>query len=970
SPGLELALDRCPGALGADPAPAARVAECATAPPPPCALQPLPAWLGLAGHLLLVGFTARIVSRGCREPRHRARVAAWAHPRPGARTGPAQSQGAVRLFRRPGWRYWHLRLLPQTDGNGLWTDVASTGTVQVLDLSQPWALPSDRYELIPAPCCDECFIFDSISATGPTEFVRRGEMPAAVHGITAAGVSTPSSVWRVVDPAHEAVASAEPVAAVADPACVAAREASAVALVYHHRVHAEAEGARREEGRRLDGVTAFGRAPRATGLGRARYGVLYFSEADTLAPYGAGKIERFPLSGPLVAAEFLQSLRAQGQSLTSHHHERNRKSRVNVHSASARERPFLSMLASTRLALRRMARIEAAAQHFATVPDLTGLDALRSALTDESGAATTAVFTQSEADHQKDLATIAKQGQLPREEKEAERKRATDPQGKGSAPAGALFELLKTNDMHDTEPQGLEVFDADRLKVLERPTNPKPLESALSGFALAQHLESERRLERAAAKVEARIQDGFIAPVKPCWDPKLRAYRPAHFALLEDLLARGLGGLRASFRARIALFFRAKKGGSRRMIVDAREANQLMQEPPHVQLGGPGALRDLDLSDAAFEVAGCDPRGADIHIASLDLYQGFYQCRAKRLGRWFGVAFGLAAREGVHVDGDAVLYFAMEVLCMGFSWALCFCQAIMEAAPCYRWAVVAPGHPVFSVHVDNGAVISFNRAGTQRGLDRCLARLAEKGSIVRDVEPAQTKLTAVGLRFLGGSQLELLPAEKYTWRLYLAIERLLQPGACPGVTLERVVGHLVRHFRMPWGLSALDHCYRFLPRYGRRDWGWFSESLVTELRVLKGLVKLVNVDLAAPRAPVVFSGDSSTFGYSPSITRASPSDILDADRLHERWRFKTEEVSLTELPGDGGRIASHAPHLAAAFRALCFDVAGIAEQSGPPRSAPSSWPRQLRSPCRVVEVSGSFRALGDTWARTERWRYI
>ncbi|CAK0798081.1 unnamed protein product, partial [Prorocentrum cordatum] len=245
------------------------------------------------------------------------------------------------------------------------------------------------------------------------------------------------------------------------------------------------------------------------------------------------------------------------------------------------------------------------------------------------------------------------------------------------------------------------------------------------------------------------------------------------------------------------------------------------------------------------------------------------------------------------------------------------------------------------------------------------------GFVAHDVEPAQTELAVAGLRFLGGPQLELPPTGKYTRRLYLAIDRFLQQGGCPGVTLERAVGHLVNHPRlMPWGLSALDHCYRFLQRYGRRDWGWFSESLATELRVLKGLVKLVDVDLAAPRAPVVFSGDSSTFGYSLSFTRASPSDILEADRLRERWRFKTAEISLAEAPGDGDRAASHAPHLAAAPGALGLDIAGVAEQSGPPRSAPSSWPRRRRAPCRVVEASDSFHALDDTWARPERWRNI
>eukprot|EP00959_Pyramimonas_sp_CCMP1952_P168356 3517705-Pyramimonas_sp.AAC.1 len=74
----------------------------------------------------------------------------------------------------------------------------------------------------------------------------------------------------------------------------------------------------------------------------------------------------------------------------------------------------------------------------------------------------------------------------------------------------------------------------------------------LTGHALTQYLESERHLERSAAEVEARIQDGLITPVKPYWDPKLRSYRSALFDFLKGLLACGLGGLRTSIRARIA----------------------------------------------------------------------------------------------------------------------------------------------------------------------------------------------------------------------------------------------------------------------------------------------------------------------------------------------------------------------------------------------------------------------------------
>eukprot|EP00959_Pyramimonas_sp_CCMP1952_P200201 4187284-Pyramimonas_sp.AAC.1 len=68
-----------------------------------------------------------------------------------------------------------------------------------------------------------------------------------------------------------------------------------------------------------------------------------------------------------------------------------------------------------------------------------------------------------------------------------------------------MSELLKTAGAHGAEPQGLGVFDADQLAAPQRPARPNPLESVLTGLALQPRLHSERRLERSAAEIEARV---------------------------------------------------------------------------------------------------------------------------------------------------------------------------------------------------------------------------------------------------------------------------------------------------------------------------------------------------------------------------------------------------------------------------------------------------------------------------------
>ena len=180
-------------------------------------------------------------------------------------------------------------------------------------------------------------------------------MLAAVRGITSSAPGVVDVRWRIADPSHAAFASALPESAVADPACFVARDSCGLALVDRKWVHAEAVELGQEEAWRLGKVTAFGRDPRVTGLEKDKRGVPFITEDLALTRLDNTKIEHFPFSGPRVVVEFLQSLRAQGQTLLSQ--------------AAAREHFFLSevlrwqvqfdqldvsMLASTELMFRRL----------------------------------------------------------------------------------------------------------------------------------------------------------------------------------------------------------------------------------------------------------------------------------------------------------------------------------------------------------------------------------------------------------------------------------------------------------------------------------------------------------------------------------------------------------------------------------------------------------------------------------------
>ena len=67
-----------------------------------------------------------------------------------------------------------------------------------------------------------------------------------------------------------------------------------------------------------------------------------------------------------------------------------------------------------------------------------------------------------------------------------------------------------------------------------------------------------------------------------------------------------------------------------------------------------------------------------------------------------------------------------------------------------------------------------------------------------------------------------------------------------------------------------------------------------ELRMVLGLLFLVEVPLAAPYSDVVYCGDSSTHGYAFHWTPSHAAEQRPLFRFHERWRF-------VEVESDFGR---------------------------------------------------------------------
>ena len=85
---------------------------------------------------------------------------------------------------------------------------------------------------------------------------------------------------------------------------------------------------------------------------------------------------------------------------------------------------------------------------------------------------------------------------------------------------------------------------------------------------------------------------------KPYWDPVLAADPAKRHLLFRYLLQLHIIGAHRQSKADAALFFLHKKGRNIRMVHDARCANLIQRRPPKVYFGSPGAIAELDHSEA------------------------------------------------------------------------------------------------------------------------------------------------------------------------------------------------------------------------------------------------------------------------------------------------------------------------------------------------------------------------------------
>ncbi|CAK0843119.1 unnamed protein product, partial [Prorocentrum cordatum] len=575
-------------------------------------------------------------------------------------------------------------------------------------------------------------------------------------------------------------------------------------------------------------------------------------------------------------------------------------------------------------------------------------------------------------------------------------------------PATAYADLIKSHDLYSGQPMNLKPRDPSLLKVLHRDRRPQELRGCL-GTEGRRYLDRAGELIfRAEAELDVLLESELIQPITPHWGPILKNNRRARIDFIKRLASAGLVGFRLSIRGRIGAFCVGKKDGSLGLVLDGREPSSLHRRPPHAALGSAGALAGLDLSDQALRPQGVDPQAADVRAAGLDLKDGFYQFANDDLADWFGFNCPEAASDFgdplvhipadgrfVQVSSDTRIFAVFRGLLMGWSWSLFFCQDLLDEAQCKGLLslgcegggrlmhercpapLLAPGCPLSQPYVDDANVIGLSRRDTEHALRGIQHVLDYLGIDYHDlVEP--TKLhTTVGV-VLDTAARRLRHAGARAWRLYLGVEHLLRVRRASGRALRVVHGHLVNHFMITRpALAALDEGYRFIAQH-LDERAPLGRLLLDELRVVKGLLLLADVDLAAPWSRVVYCSDASggelrgwadwpfavagNGGYALHETACVDYEVMQAFWYRERWRLKMEEEELVMPGGPSDEICGWTPEPTATSDLL---IAGLLAPSSKPSVIDRRLPRT-----RTVIVQGAVPALDDALLVRSRWKMI
>ncbi|CAK0875218.1 unnamed protein product, partial [Prorocentrum cordatum] len=368
------------------------------------------------------------------------------------------------------------------------------------------------------------------------------------------------------------------------------------------------------------------------------------------------------------------------------------------------------------------------------------------------------------------------------------------------SPQEAFHELLGSTPssyMDGDEVSPVRPYSRELVSWPKRGNRPAPLPTNAPPDLLRYMTEGQRDvwLRQPQEVAQVRQVDGLPTLYG---DAVLKENRDAYIGFVKDGLARGIFRLSRRRKEAVKVFFVKKKDSSIRIVIDCRRSNQHFRAAPKVHLFSGSSFGEVEVS--AHQQLWC---------AGGDVQNAFYQ---HQLPCWLQPYFGLdcvraselgvAELGGQAVRGDQILYPLMNVVPMGWKWALFMVQRIHEhvldgvpelgprrRAVDFRPPPRVEDGAVHTVYVDSVLIEGFDQAEATRLREAACAALQQAGYATHDESDAAASMEMLGVEQTGCPGRVQVSAKRY-WRLWQALEwiRRRQPPLSSR-QLERLIGH-------------------------------------------------------------------------------------------------------------------------------------------------------------------------------------